>query len=322
MGVRVRAVEATSRIAKLRAARDWLSAYRPDVVHGIMKRASSVAALASFGVRGVRVVATDMSTATFDPHSRALRLSLLVFMLADGVVTQTEVNRRSLIALAPWLRSKTVVVRNDVDTERFSPAVVEPRPGAPFTFCVVGTVYAVKNPEAVVRAVRELLDRGVREFRVDWYGRFGLDAETERLPDTNPAVRLAANLDVDTHIRFHGPTSQIERVLQRSDALLHASVQEGFPNAVVEGMACGLPVVVSRVSDLPLVVQEARNGFVFDERDVGAIADAMAKMIATSADERRSMGARSRELAVQWFGLERFVGDFENLDGRSCRDRT
>lgn len=37
---------------------------------------------------------------------------------------------------------------------------------------------------------------------------------------------------------------------QRADALVRVSVQEGIPNAVVEGVACGLPIVVSRVSDL------------------------------------------------------------------------
>ena len=321
-GVRVHAVETASQIAKLRAARTWLSAYRPDVVHGIMKRASSVAALASLGVPGVRVVATEMSTATFVPNSRALRLSLLVFLLADRVVTQTESNRRSLIALAPWLREKAVVVRNGVDTERFSPAVSQPRADAPFTFCVVGTVYGVKNPEAVVRAVKELLDRGARDFRVDWYGRLGLAADLEHRPDLNPAVHLAKHLSVENHIRFHGQTADVEQALQRSDALLHASVQEGFPNAVVEGMACGLPVVVSRVSDLPLVVEEAKNGFVFDERDVGAIADAMEQMMATNDRDRHHMGMRSRELAVRWFGLERFVDDFEQLYRHICRGRT
>lgn len=320
-GVRVHAVHATSRLSKIRAARGWLTGFRPDVVHGIMKRASSVAVLARIGMPSMRVVATDMSTATFVPNSVALRLSLLVFAGADSVVTQTEVNKRNLISLAPWLRSRTVVVRNGVDTERFAPSQGTDRSDAPFTFCVLGTVYDVKNPEAVIRAVKELLDRGAREFRVEWYGRLGLDADTEHRRDTNSALRLAAELNVETNIRFHGQTKDVERVLQTSDALLHASVQEGFPNAVVEGMACGLPIVVSRVSDLPLVVHEARNGFVFDERDVSAIADAMEQMMATSKVERQAMGTRSRALAVRWFGLVRFIDDFEQLYDRLRRER-
>jgi glycosyltransferase involved in cell wall biosynthesis len=312
-GVRVRTVLANGRIAKIRAARSWLRGFRPAVVHGVMKRASSVVLLSRVGVRGVRVVATDMSTATFKPNSVPLRASLLLFGTADRVVTQTDVNKASLTSLAPWLGSKTMVIRNGVDTERFAPAPRTAPSDAPFRFCVVGTVYAAKNPTAVVRAVDELLRRGSRSFRVDWFGRLSLDPEAAERREYNPAVRLSEELGLGEHICFHGQTAAVEEVLRESDALLHAAVQEGFPNAVAEAMACGLPLVVSRVSDLPAVVREARNGFVFDESDPKAIADAMERMMALEETERQRMGDRSRELAIRWFGIERFVDDFEAL---------
>ena len=44
---------------------------------------------------------------------------------------------------------------------------------------------------------------------------------------------------------------------QKTDTLVHVSVHEGIPNAVVEEMACGLPIVVSRVSGLPQIVERA-----------------------------------------------------------------
>jgi glycosyltransferase involved in cell wall biosynthesis len=312
-GVRVRAARRGPRLAKLRATRRWVSTFQPDLVQGIMKRASSLAVLSRSGRRTMSVVATDMSTATYRPNSLALRTSLLLFGLADRVVTQTELNRASIEALAPWLRGKVVVIRNGVDTERFIPAPAQPREDGVFRFCVVGSVYPVKNPEGVVRAVKVLRDGGVDGFRVDWFGRLGLSGTGEDERSAHPTLRLARELGVDSHLRFHGQTECVERELQASDALLHASVQEGFPNAVVEGMACGLPLVVSRVSDLPLVVSEARNGVVFDEKDPHAIAAAMEEMMRLDPVERSRMATRSRELAVRWFGLVRFVDDFERL---------
>ena len=100
---------------------------------------------------------------------------------------------------------------------------------------------------------------------------------------------------------------------QSADAIVHVSLQEGIPNAVVEAMACGLPVVVSRVSDLPLIVSTARNGFVCDERSPESIAEAMERMLATDPDQRSAMGARSRQLAVDWFGADRFVEEYEQM---------
>lgn len=84
-------------------------------------------------------------------------------------------------------------------------------------------------------------------------------------------------------------------------------------NVVAEGMGCGLPIAVSRVSDLPRIVAEARNGFVFDETDPNAIADAMARLMTLPHDERAAMGARSRELAIRWFRAERYIDAGEDL---------
>jgi len=311
-GVRVRNQGAAGQWQKLQLARRWLRAFQPDVAHGVMKRASTVAVLARMGASRCKVLASDMSTATYGRRKPVLWGSLLAFALADRVVTQTELNRTSLETLAPWLRGRTVVIRNGLDTAQFIPAPARGE-SSPFRFCAVGSVYAVKNPVRVVAAVAELARRGVADFHLDWYGRFGLKGDADPSPACQEAMETARRLGVLDRITLHGETRDVLRAYQAADALIHASVQEGFPNAVVEGMACGLPIVVSRVSDLPLVVQEADNGLVFDETDPVAIADAMARLINTPAPARRAMGQRSRELAVRWFGQERFIAEFERL---------
>jgi glycosyltransferase involved in cell wall biosynthesis len=316
--VSVRTASASGRTQKVRATAAWFAEFRPNVVHAVMKRASSLALLARLPRSHPAIIATDMSTATYGRRSPILWGSLVLFGLADRVVTQTELNRANLERLAPWLRGKTEVVRNGLDVDRFVPASPPREDSEEFRFCVVATVSAVKNPERVVRAVAELRRRGARGFQVDWYGRLSTGEPTDAAA-LHPAVRLARELAVDDAMCFHGDTDHIEASYQRADALLHASLQEGFPNAVAEGMACGLPVIVSRVSDLPLVVEMAQNGFVFDERDVASIADAMARMLATPPAERRAMGQRSREIALAWFALDRFASDFENLYRRIAR---
>ena len=335
-GVGVRTPEAAGRTGKVRAAAEWMGTFRPDVVHGFMKRASLVAALARARAKGMErrpaVVANDYSTATFRRTAPALWASLLGFSLADSVTTETELNRRSLEKLAPWLRGKTVVIRNGIDTERYRPApeasggsearaeperggalAVGDAPEAPFRFCAVSRVVALKNPVRVVRAAAELDRReGVGPFVIDWYGRYAEPGEAPYAAYAE-AKEEAERSGVAHLVRFHGDTSDVERVYREADALLHASVQEGFPNAVAEGLASGLPVAVSDVSDLPLVVQEARNGVVFDESDPRSIADALARLMATPEAERRAMGGRSRDLAVRWFAESQFIDAHERL---------
>ena len=312
-GVAVRASTDVGRAGKVAATRAWFETFKPDIVHGVMKRASTLAVVARLPRCRPRIIATDMSTATYGRHKPVLWAALAAFYLADRVVTQTETNRRNLERLAPWLRGKTDVVRNGLDVNRFTPSTPAERADRDvFRFCVVGTVYPVKNPDRVVRAVAELVRRGRSDINVDWYGRLArphADGATER----HATLDLVEALGVGHAIKFHGDTAAIEDAYRSSDALLHASVQEGFPNVVAEGMACGLPLLVSRVSDLPLVVQTARNGYVFDELDVGAIANAMERLVDAPPEEREAMGQRSRDLAVRWFGLDRFADEFSAL---------
>ena len=310
-GVDVVASPQSTYLGRIRSIREWMRRTNLDVVHAVLRRASTLALIARWPRPRPPLITTDMSSATYGRKGPALLLALAGFALADRVVTQTELNRTSIVRLAPWLRGKTVVIRNGLDTERFSPHRAEARDSdEKFTFCVVGTLTTVKNPFRVVDAVVELRRRGYNEFRVDWYGRDG----AKHGQNVGAAVReYAAERGAGSHLFFHGDTPEIERAYGRADALLHASVQEGFPNAVVEGMSCGLPVVVSGVADLPQLVSEARNGFVFDETDAGSIADAMERLLTSPEAERACMGGRSREAAVRWFRAERFVGEFETL---------
>ncbi|NBB78318.1 MAG: glycosyltransferase [Verrucomicrobia bacterium] len=310
-GVLVRNSEG-SRASKFRVLRQWIRKFNPHVLHGFMKRASALLLLS----RGARfhpvVIASDLSTATYGKRDLTLWLSLALFVLAQRVATQTDLNRRSLERLAPWLRGKIRVVRNGLDLGRYEPAS-DPANATPFRFLAVGSVYGVKNPVRAVEAVAIMRDQGRSDFVLDWYGRLGLKGDDDPSAEYLECRDKIESLGLCEYIRFHGESSQISVAYQKSNALIHPSLQEGFPNAVVEGMACGLPMVVSRVSDLPLVVREAQNGFVFNETDSKDIASAMAAMMDTPASERAAMGRRSRHLAEKWFGLDRFVSEYQAL---------
>lgn len=309
-GVQVHYGDAAGRRAKLRAVRSWLQENAFDVVHGVLERPSSVALLARLPGTRPPVVATDYSSATYLPRTLFLWSYLAMYAFADCVVTEVESNRASLARLAPWLRHKTRVIRNGLDTKRFRPARQSRTERDTFEFCAVSTLSAVKNPLRVIDAVALLRQRGYEGFRLVWYGRDAPDARS----DVGPEARARADaLGLGNFVTFMGDTQEIESAYRRADALVHASMQEGLPNAVAEALACGLPVAVSRVSDLPRVVEEANNGVVFDETSVVSIADALERLLVCPPQILAEMGFRSRELAIRWFDLDRFVHDYESL---------
>ncbi|MBI5445201.1 MAG: glycosyltransferase family 4 protein [Deltaproteobacteria bacterium] len=309
-GARIRWTGGRSKLEKLMGIRAWIAESRPDILHGFMKRASSLAVLGNLPLRRCKVIASDYSTASYARHKWDLWASLALWSLADRVATQTEMNRRNLCLLAPWIRSKVVIVRNGVEITRFVPP--ERRAAGPaYRFLVVGTVYRVKNPVGLVEAVRILKAETAEQFVVRWVGptsHGGVDTEEYRT-----AANLVRRYGLSDVVSFAGPAARMEEEYRWADCLVHVSLQEGMPNAVVEAMACGLPIVVSGVSDLPLLVRAASNGFVCEETRPASIAAAMGGAMRLPWQERVAMGERSRKLAEEWFGRARFLDAYEGI---------
>jgi glycosyltransferase involved in cell wall biosynthesis len=301
--------KALRRYEKVTVVRSWMQEHAFDVVHGLLPQPSCVSLIARYPRRMPPVIATEFSSSTYESHSLRTRAALICFHLADSVVTEVNLNAQSMKALGPWLRHKITVIPNGVDLERFTPSTGS-TPSEPFVFCAVGTLSRGKNVLNVIEAVALLRVRASRAFRLNWYGRDSLDSALS-VGDT--ARRMVVERGLEDVVSFQGDTQKIEDAYRRSHALVHSSTAEGFPNAVAEAMAAGLPIAVSRVSDLPSVVHEAKNGVVFDETNPSAIADAMGRLMMLDLDARTKMAERSRRFAESRFGLNRFILDYEQL---------
>ena len=169
-GIILHRMSGGSKFKKIRMIRQWVATFQPHILHGFMKRASSLAVLANLPGRRCGVVGSDFSTATYAPCQPALWGALALFHLADCVATQTKMNRDSLCRLAPTLKKKIAIVRNGVDDLHFHPGAESKR--EVFRFLSVGTVWEAKNPVRVVQAVQILRQLTDRPFVFEWVGPF------------------------------------------------------------------------------------------------------------------------------------------------------
>jgi teichuronic acid biosynthesis glycosyltransferase TuaC len=80
------------------------------------------------------------------------------------------------------------------------------------------------------------------------------------------------------------PHEEIPLWMNACDVLCLPSLSEGLPNVALEAMACGLPVVASRVGGVPEVVRDGVNGFLVPPSNPGALADALRRALATKWD--------------------------------------
>lgn len=99
--------------------------------------------------------------------------------------------------------------------------------------------------------------------------------------------------------------ADILRYYQNAAVLVLPSYYESAPNAILEGMACGLPIVATPTGDIPRIVKNERTGFIVPARDPQALGEAILKLLKEEG-LRKEMGEASREEATRnysWHSL-------------------
>jgi N-acetyl-alpha-D-glucosaminyl L-malate synthase BshA len=139
-------------------------------------------------------------------------------------------------------------------------------------------------------------------------------------PEYAPAARLARELGVESHVTFLGKQSHVERLLPQAHVLLLPSEMESFGLAALEGMACGLPPVATRVGGVPELVTDGVDGFLVPVGDIEAHAARVVSLL-TDAALYRTMSGAARQTAQTRFCssliIPRYEQYYEQVAGRA-----
>ncbi|GIX49579.1 MAG: LPS biosynthesis protein RfbU [Candidatus Tectimicrobiota bacterium] len=268
-----------------RAARRQQWAARCDVLHVHFAYPAGLA-VALLGRQWRRPVVltvrgSDLNRFPKDPILRqAIRYTLRA---VAHVIAVSEDLRRKAVALgaAP---ANVSVIPNGVDLARFRPlpqALARQRLGLPASAQVVlyvGALEAGKGVLDLLRAFRAVCDAAPqREVRLVLIGRGAQQREVCR--------RLRA-LSLDGRAQWcpHVPHAEVPLWLGASDVLCLPSYSEGRPNVIYEAMACGRPVVASRVGGIPEMLCAPALGEMVPPGDVAALAAALQRALARQWD--------------------------------------
>ncbi len=114
--------------------------------------------------------------------------------------------------------------------------------------------------------------------------------------------RTVSALGLDERIRFAGavPQADLPAYYSLADIFLLLSSYDNFPNAVLEAMACGVPVLATRVGGIPLQVTDGEQGRLVPHGDESAAADALDRLLVHST-EANDMGRRGRARVEESF---------------------
>jgi glycosyltransferase involved in cell wall biosynthesis len=196
--------------------------------------------------------------------------------------------------LGRW-SDKLKVVHNGVDTERFRPGEVAPADGLPVVL-FLGRVVPEKGPDLLLKAARVLHERGL-DFRVRIVGSSGFNAKDPLSAYELELRELARPLGKKVaFVPFVDRGRVVDEYKGASVFCVPSNWDEPLGLTVLEGMACGLPVVASRRGGIPEIGGEAV--LYFDPPDVSELAGHLEGLLRDEAD-RCVWGERARTRAQQ-----------------------
>jgi glycosyltransferase involved in cell wall biosynthesis len=185
-----------------------------------------------------------------------------------------------------------------------------------------------KDVGTLVRAMKVLHDRKLSPTDQSAGGETGRNSLRFRLHlvgggrGEDRIRSLVRELGLEDSVVLTGkmPPDELWPFLAEKDIFVFPSLSEGFPNAVMEAMACGLPIISSDFSGIDDLIRSEENGLVFPRGDASALAD---RIQAMSRDpDLKRIGRYNREF-VRQFTWEAFLGRFEEvIDGLSGIDRS
>jgi glycosyltransferase involved in cell wall biosynthesis len=212
---------------------------------------------------------SDLNVHAADAASR--RLILWASRQAFTVVTVSQALRTTAVGIGIEA-DKTTVLRNGVDAERFAPLdrerVRRELDVRGIVLLSAGNLVAEKGHEVTLGALAALPDASLM-IAGDGPQRAALE-------------RLAAAHGVAGRVRFLGslPQEELIRYYNAADVLVLASAREGWPNVLLEAMACGTPVVAANVGGCPEIVSAPEAGVLLAERTPEALAHAVRSCVA------------------------------------------
>lgn len=202
--------------------------------------------------------------------------------------------------------AKAWVIRPAVDPVRFQPGEYRGDCGGPFRIVSVGSLNWWKGYEYSLAAVARLRNSGAAvEYEI-----LGDGPKNER-----QRIQFAIeDLGISDCVAIRGAVrhEQVLAVLQRSDCLVLPSLTEGISNAVLEAMACGLPVVTTNCGGMREAVTDGVDGIVVKTRDAAGMAAALERL-ASDSKLRRRLGEAARATVSKRFSLIRQTDVFLRL---------
>jgi glycosyltransferase involved in cell wall biosynthesis len=309
-GVPVRAlrIQPTPQGAMLGVARlrKTIQEVQPDIIQGWMYHANLLAFSASRATRSSKAVVWNIRRGLDDYAERRLKTRFVIrsnaalSKMVNGIVYCTSVSKAQHEHMGFHSRA-SVVLENGFDANKFAP-----RPDASRDF---RRKYGIDDEEILIGNIGRYDIAKGHSYLAEAFGRVLARKPSARLVLIGRGVletnkELVAQLERSGsrgRVIMLGEQDAIENLHQTFDIYCSSSISEGFPNALSEAMACGVPCVTTDTGASQQLVEGV--GRVVPPRDSEKLADALIATIEDGVERRRDAGERGRQRILNRYAL-------------------
>jgi glycosyltransferase involved in cell wall biosynthesis len=288
---------------------NFLRQWRPAIVHFFLPEAYLVGAPVALLASRARRVMSRRSLSDYQAKRPLLaRLERWLHGCMDALAGNSQAVVDELVQEGAR-RERVHLIRNGIDLARFA----GPRPRADvraelgassdtLVVACVANLIAYKGHADLIAALAAARDLPAWEL---WcVGRD--DGIGTSLRQQAESAGIAAK------VRWLGPRADVPDLFAAADIGVLASHEEGFPNAVIEAMAAGLPVVATNVGGVPEAVADGATGLLVAPRDPPALSAALRKL-GTDPALRRAIGDAGRARIAAEFAIGSCAAAYSRL---------
>ncbi len=287
-------------LTELRRVADFCHRERIDVVHSHLTRAANFCALLRI-LHGVRSAAHAHSN-HFQPH----------WWAHDRVIAVSRATLRAHRSRLAGLGRSGQVLHNFVDTVRFSPAGEREDRLRPLISVAPGTPVVVQLGEISPRkGVLYTLQAAAHLRAAHPQAHFVFIGKEHCDEDYRRAIKEAAAVSPG-NVHWLGRREDVAELLPHATVAVMPSLAEPFALAALEAMACGVPLVTSRVGGFPEMMAEGESGLLVPPKNGIALASALDALLVNKG-KAQAMGKAARARVMELFSPEAHVQQLERI---------